>query len=98
MQCRRTHLPVVDDVTTLSALLGAGSPVVLAGVGGDRPSSVFAGGDVPLVAIGPEGGWSAEELALGLGTIEVGVHILRAETAAIAAATLLAATRAGLVT
>jgi 16S rRNA (uracil1498-N3)-methyltransferase len=51
--------------------------------------------------VGPEGGWSREELdavaAAGLPRVGLGPHVLRAETAAIAAAALLAGLRSGLV-
>ncbi len=45
------------------------------------------------VAVGPEGGWSPAERALGLETVGLGEHVLRAETAAVAAAVLLCAGR-----
>jgi 16S rRNA (uracil1498-N3)-methyltransferase len=42
-----------------------------------------------LIVIGPEGGWSQEEVAqaeqAGVQSITLGLHILRAETAALAA-------------
>jgi 16S rRNA (uracil1498-N3)-methyltransferase len=43
--------------------------------------------------VGPEGGWSDEERAIGLPTVGLGGHVLRAETAAITAAVLLTAAR-----
>jgi 16S rRNA (uracil1498-N3)-methyltransferase len=49
------------------------------------------------ILIGPEGGWSPTEVALarahGAHPVSLGPNILRAETAAIAATALLAATR-----
>ena len=46
-----------------------------------------------LVLIGPEGGWSQEEAQIaeqaGIQPITLGQHILRAETAAIAAISIL---------
>jgi 16S rRNA (uracil1498-N3)-methyltransferase len=46
-----------------------------------------------LVLIGPEGGWSQEELQIaeqaGVTPIGLGQHILRSETAAIASASIL---------
>ena len=47
----------------------------------------------PVLLIGPEGGWSDTERDLGLATVRLGPQVLRAETAAIAAATLLASAR-----
>jgi 16S rRNA (uracil1498-N3)-methyltransferase len=52
------------------------------------------------VLVGPEGGWSAGEreavAAGGISRVSLGPHVLRVETAAVAAAVLLAAFRAGL--
>ena len=54
----------------------------------------------PIVLVGPEGGWSEEELAAVPDARHVGLgpNVLRAETAAMAAGVLLVALRAGLVT
>lgn len=87
MQSRRSRLPVVHRVATFveaAALAGAcradrdGGPISLTH---------------PLVLIGPEGGWDDHERTMLLPTVGLGPNVLRAETAAIAAATLLAATR-----
>jgi 16S rRNA (uracil1498-N3)-methyltransferase len=89
MQCRRAHLPVVEgvvDFATAAAIPGA----ALADAGGGPPSLT-----TPTVLIGPEGGWTEEEWALGLVTVGLGEHVLRAETAAIAAGTLLSSLRSG---
>ncbi|MFM7064853.1 MAG: 16S rRNA (uracil(1498)-N(3))-methyltransferase [Actinomycetes bacterium] len=49
--------------------------------------------------VGPEGGWTAEELAhgagAGAGTCTLGPHVLRSETAAIVAGALTVTLRAG---
>jgi 16S rRNA (uracil1498-N3)-methyltransferase len=45
--------------------------------------------EVITVAIGPEGGWAPEELALGLPTVGLGRTTLRVETAALTVAALL---------
>ena len=92
MQSRRAHLPVVDEVTTF-AVAAAMPGACLADAGGAPPSLAL-----PVVLIGPEGGWSDEERAVGLPSVALGGQVLRAETAAIAAATLLGALRAGFVT
>lgn len=92
MQCRRTRLPRVDRLTTFagaSALPGA----ALAESGGAPPSL-----DHPAVLVGPEGGWSPRERSVALPRVAVGVHILRAETAAITVGALLVALRGQLVT
>jgi 16S rRNA (uracil1498-N3)-methyltransferase len=91
MQCRRPRLPVVDDVADFAAvcrLPGA----AMAERGGAPPSL-----DRPTVLVGPEGGWSDDERASALATVSLGDHVLRAETAAMAAAALLAALRGGVV-
>lgn len=43
---------------------------------------------VPCIAVGPEGGWSAEELPENAHTVSLGTTVLRVETAAIAAAAI----------
>jgi len=91
MQCRRPWLPTVDDVTdfaTASAL-----PAAALADGGGAPPTLAN----PTVLVGPEGGWSDDERACGLPTVGLGPHVLRAETAAMAAAALLAGLRARLV-
>lgn len=91
MQCRRAHLPVVEEVATfaeVAALAGA----CLADAGGAPPSL-----ERPVVLVGPEGGWTDAERAAGLPAVALGPHVLRAETAAITAGALLAALRDGLV-
>jgi 16S rRNA U1498 N3-methylase RsmE len=47
--------------------------------------------------VGPEGGWSADELASGLPTVGFGLSVLRAETAAVTAAALMVSLRTGTV-
>ncbi len=44
-----------------------------------------------VVAIGPEGGWSSNELSLATDSVSLGSRVLRVETAALVAATLLTA-------
>jgi len=91
MQCRRAWLPEVAEVATFSAV-SALPGAALATTGGGPPSL-----DRPTILIGPEGGWAPEEAAAGLPAVALGPHVLRSETAAVAAGTLLAALRAGLV-
>ncbi len=93
MQSRRTRLPMVEGLVPLGdAVAAVGSAAALAEPGGDAPSL-----DRPAVLVGPEGGWSPEELASGPATVALGADMLRAETAAVAAAVLLCGLRAGLV-
>jgi 16S rRNA (uracil1498-N3)-methyltransferase len=89
MQSERAFLPDVADLTPFVdavALRGA----ALAERGGDPPHLAS-----PTLLVGPEGGWSEEELAAADRRIGLGPRLLRSETAAIAAGALLAALRHG---
>lgn len=84
MQCRRAWLPTVEPPTDFAALVS-------------RDGSVVAQmGAPPLtdgartILIGPEGGFTATELASAPGTCSLGDHVLRAETAVLTAGALLA--------
>jgi 16S rRNA (uracil1498-N3)-methyltransferase len=90
MQSRRAWLPVVEEPSTFAAA-AARAGAALAVTDGDPPSL-----DRPVVLVGPEGGWDADELAAGLPTVGLGPNVLRSETAAVAAGTLLVALRSGL--
>ena len=91
MQSRRSWLPIVDTVASFASV--ASQPdAVLADAGGG-PVDL----DRPVVLVGPEGGWSPEEVACGRPTVGLAPNVLRAETAAIAAGALLVAKRASLV-
>jgi 16S rRNA (uracil1498-N3)-methyltransferase len=93
-QSRRVWLPEVCDTVRFADLAALGAPgeVVLAQLSGDRPTPVQR-----VVAVGPEGGWSTDELSSGLPTVGFGLSVLRAETAAVTAAALLASLRTGTV-
>ena len=91
VQCRRTWLPEVEEMSTFEDV-AARPGAVLADREGTRPALPEG-----PVLVGPEGGWSAEELACDLPRVALGSHVLRAETAAVAAAAVLGALRAGLV-
>lgn len=88
MQSRRLVLP---DVTTVRAVaeVFADPAMAAAEPGGERPTA-----PITAVAIGPEGGFTSEELALAKRHIALPGGVLRAETAAIAAGVVLAAARA----
>ena len=90
MQCRRAWLPEVTQLGTFASA-SALPDAVLADAGGAPPSL-----ERPTVLIGPEGGWDDDERASGLSTVGLGQHVLRAETAAMAAAALLGGLRAKL--
>jgi 16S rRNA U1498 N3-methylase RsmE len=66
---------------------------VLADLGADRPPDLRT----TTILVGPEGGWSDGERNCGLGSVTLGGGVLRAETAAVAAGTLVAALRSGVV-
>jgi len=92
-QSRRLFVPEISGVTSIDELGGlTGQPPSLAHPGGTPPSLAQR-----VVAIGPEGGWTDEELDGGGGLVGLGPTVLRAETAAVVAGTLLCALRAALV-
>jgi 16S rRNA (uracil1498-N3)-methyltransferase len=83
-QCRRLHLPEVAEAD-VADLLRSGAP--LADFDGRPPSRADR-----ILLVGPEGGWSEAERALadsGGGRVHLAEHVLRAETAAIAAGVVL---------
>ncbi|MGH8988600.1 MAG: RsmE family RNA methyltransferase [Acidimicrobiales bacterium] len=87
-QSRRVWLPEVSGVVGLDDLGRSGMALA-------EPGAPALGPGAMGIAVGPEGGWSAEELASGWPTVGLGSHVLRAETAAISAGVLLGAQRAG---
>jgi 16S rRNA (uracil1498-N3)-methyltransferase len=93
-QSRQRWLPEIAAPVRLADLVGpaGGAGVALADRAGGTPSLAR-----PTVAVGPEGGWSDAERGLGLPAVRLGDAVLRAETAAVAAAVLLGALRAGIV-
>jgi 16S rRNA (uracil1498-N3)-methyltransferase len=93
-QCRRVWLPQIGEVMSFRDLAGLADPgaVVLAQLSGDRPNAQHT-----VVAVGPEGGWSIDELASGLPTVGFGLSVLRAETAAVMAGALMVSLRTGTV-
>ena len=92
-QCRRPWLPDVTDVCRLTEVSGLiGAPLTLADAGGGPP-----GLDRTVLAVGPEGGWDDDERSLFGAPVGLGPTILRAETAAVVAGTLLCGLRSGIV-
>jgi 16S rRNA (uracil1498-N3)-methyltransferase len=93
-QSRRAWLPELVGVVALSEMRALVAPVVLALAepGADPPTS-----STTAVAVGPEGGWDASELASGDRLVGLTAGILRAETAAITAGVLLCSLRDGAV-
>ncbi len=95
LQCRRLTLPRIGPLTRLEALVGErqdrGQTVVLADPDGDAMSPTHT-----MIVVGPEGGFTTDELSLAPAVALPG-HILRAETAAVAAATIACGFRAQMV-
>jgi 16S rRNA (uracil1498-N3)-methyltransferase len=94
-QCRRATLPAVEGLAPLLGL--AGHPALVVAERGGGPAGALGsppGGEV-LVVVGPEGGLTDAEVD-GLAPwarLGLGPHVLRAETAAVAAAAVLAVGR-----
>ena len=91
MQSHRVWLPEVTGVHRFDDVAREGG-VAVAGPSGMPPTLAH-----PTLLVGPEGGWSHDELALDLPAVALGPHVLRAETAAIVAGSLLVGLREGLV-
>jgi 16S rRNA (uracil1498-N3)-methyltransferase len=89
MQSRNLWLPTIERLTPLDQFLASRPEAVLADPAGAPLASHRFGGDEAAVAIGPEGGFSPSELD-GRVTASLPGRILRTETAAIAAAVILA--------
>ncbi|MGI9607835.1 MAG: RsmE family RNA methyltransferase [Acidimicrobiales bacterium] len=83
MQSHRTRVPTIDGVHEASVWL-ASNPVAIAHFGG---GPIGAGHNA--VAVGPEGGWTPGEVEVATSCVGLGDTVLRAETAAISAGTLL---------
>ena len=92
-QCGRNRLPDVLPVASFDAWLAAAPPVrdaLILDVDAGRSLAAHAAVSPPrFVVIGPEGGFTADELAraaaAGATRVHAGPRVLRAETAAIAA-------------
>ncbi len=84
MQSRRVFLPDVVGPVSLG-------DVGTSGVAFAEPDGSATWDNVTTVVIGPEGGFSEAELSLAPATIDLGPTILRAETAAIVAASQMVA-------
>lgn len=91
MQSRRVRLPVIE---TLSEVLPVanGAGVTMAEPGGGLVNLAY-----PTILVGPEGGWTDDELG-DRRRCSLGATVLRAETAAIVAGSLLTAVRDGRLT
>ncbi|HSN03179.1 MAG TPA: RsmE family RNA methyltransferase [Acidimicrobiales bacterium] len=86
-QCRRTYDVVIDEPVRVADVP---AEVAVADFGGTTPWA-----PVRAVAIGPEGGWAPGEWDEQRTRVGLGSAVLRAETAAVAATTLMVAARDG---
>jgi 16S rRNA (uracil1498-N3)-methyltransferase len=92
-QCGRDTLLMIDEPRSVAELVGDrrdGCTLLVADRAGD-PVDPMSSRDRPVVAfVGPEGGFTAEELAAveaaGGRRVALGPHVLRVETAAVALA------------
>lgn len=86
-QSRRVWFPTVEGPVPATSILGS------------TPVAEPAGRNITTadrcLAIGPEGGWTPDELACAQDRVDLGPHILRVETAALVAAVLMGANRRG---
>ena len=87
LQCRRLHLPSIGSPVPLAAFLASDPDATLA-----DPSGRPIGPAVRTLVVGPEGGFGPDELASAPAVALPG-HVLRADTAAVVAATAMAGFR-----
>ena len=85
MQSRRVWFPGITEPRPALDVL---SDVAAAEPGGRPVTPADA-----AIAVGPEGGWSPKELEVAGSTVTLGPNVLRVETAAVAAAVLMASAR-----
>lgn len=94
-QCGRSRVPALEQARPLEEVLDDSTgPIFMLEPSAELPlPSVSADKGCATVVIGPEGGWSSDELRLAkrrdLTPFSLGPRVLRSETAAIAAASLL---------
>jgi 16S rRNA (uracil1498-N3)-methyltransferase len=93
-QSKRYHLPMIDPVTRFDNVLAipASTKIMFAERDGGPLKSALAGSPA-LYLIGPEGGWTDQEMSAarerGFHPVSLGDGILKAETAAIAGGVLI---------
>lgn len=92
MQSRQVRLPAVTFAASVADAqrVLAGAELALAEPGGEPVGLAH-----PVVLVGPEGGWTAAELARGAAHVGLPGGVLRADTAAVTTGVLLTALRDG---
>ncbi len=90
-QCRRVILPEVDDPVPYEMVLASFPGVLAVAEPGAPPLAASTTG----VLVGPEGGFTEEELGRAPTLVGLTDTVLRAETAAVAAGVLLVSIRTG---
>lgn len=83
-QSRRTRLPTLLGPVGVAAAAGLGA--MRCDLDGELPATSTCS-----LMVGPEGGWGDEERAAGSASVTLGETVLRTETAAVVAGTLLVA-------
>jgi 16S rRNA (uracil1498-N3)-methyltransferase len=91
MQSRRVWFPIVTGSVSLAEVCARPGAAVADPVG--EPLNAEPSPATSLLIIGPEGGFDADEIAPTVRRVSLGDTILRAETATLVAATLLATLR-----
>jgi 16S rRNA (uracil1498-N3)-methyltransferase len=91
MQSRRATLPLIEPLGSFDQLTTRAG-VALADADGGPPSLAL-----PIIVVGPEGGWSETERNNEIPRVKLARTVLRAETAAVAAGAVLVALREHLV-
>lgn len=87
-QAHRPHLATIQAVTTFADLASRPGAALA-----DMQGEPLDGDGPATILIGPEGGWTDEELGSVSQRLDLGPHVLRAETAALVAGTLAVAAR-----
>ncbi len=91
MQSRRVRLPDVSGPVPFASFVEETAPAGQAAMA--EPGGISPSIEHPTLLIGPEGGWSPEELAAGPVAVSLAPTILRTETAAVVGGTILMALR-----
>ena len=84
-QSRRVHLPEITGPRPLNDVLTAPGTALA------EPGGATEVADITMVVVGPEGGFSPAEVGMAARTLDLGPGILRADTAAVVAATQMVA-------